>query len=59
MSIAGGAMEYFALEEMEAEEVIDFICLMREKGKRASSGADGTEKKQVKRQVYADQANWH
>lgn len=59
MGIAGGAMEYFALEEMDAAEVIDYICLMREKGKRASSGADGTEEKQVKRKVYADQANWH
>lgn len=56
MTICNGAMEYFALDEMPADEVIDYICLMRSKGKRVEGVP---EKKAVKKQVFADQANWY
>lgn len=59
MSIADSAMEYFALDEMDAAEVIDYICLMRAKGQRSESGVEVPQKKETKRRVYADQANWH
>lgn len=59
MSMCNGAMDYFALEEMDAAEVIDYICLMRSKGKRALSAEDIPEKRVKKRKVYADQANWY
>lgn len=59
MSMASSAMEYFALDEMDAAEVIDYICLMRAKGQRTASGSGVSKKRESKRRVYADQANWY
>ena len=56
MSICGGAMEYFMLDDLPAEDVVDYICLMTAKGKRIE---DPEPKKEVKKRVYADQANWY
>lgn len=57
--MASSAMEYFALDEMDAAEVIDYICLMRAKGQRTASGSGVSKKRESKRRVYADQANWY
>lgn len=59
MSMCNSAMEYFALEEMDAAEVIEYICLMRTKGQRASNSSEVPKKRETKRRVYADQANWY
>ena len=62
MSMCNSAMEYFALEEMDAEEVIEYICLMRAKGQRAVSDSaipDTPRRNETVRRVYADQANWY
>ena len=59
MSLCSNAMDYFALDEMDAADVIDYICLMQDKGRRISEAAALPEKKETKRRVYADQANWY
>lgn len=52
-------MEYFALDEIDAAEVIDYICLMRAKGQRTAGSSGVSGKREAKHRVYADQANWH
>lgn len=62
MSMCNSAMEYFALDEMDAAEVIEYICLMRAKGKRVVNNTDmpGTPRRnETVRRVYADQASWY
>lgn len=62
MSMCNSAMEYFTLDEMDAAEVIDYICLMRAKGQRAVSDSaipDNPRRNETVRRVYADQANWY
>ena len=50
-------LDYFVLNEMPASEVIELLCHMRAKGRR--SAGKNTDKKVIKKKVYADQANWH
>ena len=62
MGMCNSAMEYFALDEMDAAEVIEYICLMRAKGQRAVNNTDMPDtprKNETVRRVYADQANWY
>ena len=62
MSMCNSAMEYFALDEMDAAEVIDYICLMRAKGQRVVNNTDMPDtprRNETVRRVYADQANWY
>lgn len=62
MSMCNSAMEYFALDEMDAAEVIEYICLMQAAGRRVENKADIPDtprRKETVRRVYADQANWY
>ena len=49
-------LDYFILDEKQAEDVIFLICCMRDKGKNISSKP---QQKENKKKVYADQANWY
>lgn len=52
-------LDFFLLDEKEAEDVVFFICRMMEKGKETETGAEKTVKKEKKKKVYADQASWY
>lgn len=59
MTMCETAMDYFHLCEMPADEVIDFIILMKRKGKRSGRTPGAAPKTEIKKRVYADQANWY
>ena len=62
MSMCNSVMEYFALDEMDAAEVIEYICLMRAKGQRVVNNTDTPDtprRNETVRRVYPDQANWY
>ena len=55
-SIFPNTLDYFLLDEKDADDVIFFICRMKEKG-------EGTMEKTVegvkRKKVYADQVDWY
>ena len=62
MNMCNSVIEYFALDEMDAAEVIEYICLMRAKGQRVENSTDipdSPKRNETVRRVYADQANWY
>jgi len=55
-SIFPNTLDFFILDEKDAEDVINFICCMSEKGKGTT---EKTAKKEKRKKVYADQASWY
>lgn len=55
-SIFPNTLDYFLLDEKDAEEVIFFICRMKEKGEGIT---EKTVESGKRKKVYADQVDWY